>query len=36
VSFNYIHVRAKIEQQIRNLSISFNECLKALLVSNNR
>jgi hypothetical protein len=33
VSFGYVHVRAKIEQQLKNLCMSYDECVIALLVS---
>jgi hypothetical protein len=36
VSFDNVHVRANIEQQIRNLCVSYDECVTALLVSNSR
>jgi hypothetical protein len=32
----YVHVRANIEQQIRILCMSYDECVMALLVSNSR
>jgi hypothetical protein len=32
----WVHVRANIEQQIRNLCMSYDKCVIALLVSNSR
>lgn len=36
VSFEYVHVRAKIEQQSRNVCMSYDECVITLLVSHSR